>query len=206
MAAVLVLVSDPFGSNILRLGLLLAAPLVVATASEHWRLVAPVTAVLVLWQLQPSYYDLREARPPSFVALNRALIELEVKRIEVVPLRDHGVDVVALHRQRAGRRSSGPGAGHRPHDRTAALRPGRRRRAEGAVVALVVGQWAGVPGATGRRYAHPLLGPGGSRGQQLAQAASGGAVLIGVRVRNTAILSTAALGTKARPTKLAGRV
>ncbi|MCW2613634.1 MAG: putative integral rane protein, partial [Frankiales bacterium] len=89
-AGLLVLLSDPFGSNVLRLGLLLAAPLVVATATEHWRLVAPITAVLVLWQVQPPYADLRAARPPSFVALNRALVEQEVKRVEVVPLRDHG--------------------------------------------------------------------------------------------------------------------
>lgn len=89
-AGLLVLLSDPFGSNILRLGLLLAAPLVVATATEHWRLVAPVTAALVLWQVQPPYADLRAKRPPSFVALNRALLELDVKRVEVVPLRDHG--------------------------------------------------------------------------------------------------------------------
>jgi hypothetical protein len=89
-AGLLVLVSDPFGSNILRLGLLLAAPLVVATATEHWRLVAPVTAALLLWQVQPPYADLRAKRPPSFVALNRALLDLDVKRVEVVPLRDHG--------------------------------------------------------------------------------------------------------------------
>ena len=90
VAGLLVLVSDPFGSNVLRLGLLLAAPLVVATATEHWRLVAPITAVLVLWQVQPPYADLRAARPPSFVALNQALLAMDVKRVEVVPLRDHG--------------------------------------------------------------------------------------------------------------------
>ncbi len=89
-AGLLVLVSDPFGSNILRLGLLLAAPLVVATATEHWRIVAPVTAALVLWQVQPPYADLRAERPPSFVALNAALRDFEVRRVEVVPLRDHG--------------------------------------------------------------------------------------------------------------------
>jgi hypothetical protein len=89
-AGLLVLLSDPFGSNILRLGLLLAAPLVVATATEHWRLVAPVTAALVLWQVQPPYADLRAQRPPSFVDLNAALVELDVQRVEVVPLRDHG--------------------------------------------------------------------------------------------------------------------
>ena len=89
-AGALVLLSDPFGSNILRLGLLLAAPLVVATATEHWRLVAPVTAVLLLWQVQPLWADLRAPRPPSFVALNRALLDLGVDRVEVVPLRNHG--------------------------------------------------------------------------------------------------------------------
>ena len=89
-AGALVLLSDPFGSNILRFGLLLAAPLVVATATEHWRLIAPVTAALMLWQVQPLIDDLQAARPPSFVALNRALLELGSKRVEVVPLRDHG--------------------------------------------------------------------------------------------------------------------
>ena len=89
-AGLLVLLSDPFGSNVLRLGLLLAAPLVVATATEHWRVVAPVAAALVLWQVQPPYADLRAARPPSFVALNSAMLELGVRRVEVVPLRDHG--------------------------------------------------------------------------------------------------------------------
>ena len=90
VAGLLVLLSDPFGSNVLRLGLLLAAPLVVATATEHWRLVAPITAVLVLWQVQPPWADLRADRPPSFVGLNRALLDLDVRRVEVVPLRDHG--------------------------------------------------------------------------------------------------------------------
>ena len=51
---------------------------------------APVTALLVLWQVQPTWADLREPRSPSFVALNRALLDLDVKRVEVVPLRDHG--------------------------------------------------------------------------------------------------------------------
>ena len=89
-AGLLVLVSDPFGSNVLRLGLLLAAPLVVATATERWRLVGPVTLALVLWQVQPLLADLRAAPAPSFAELNTALLELGVKRVEVVPLRDHG--------------------------------------------------------------------------------------------------------------------
>ena len=89
-AAFLLLSPDPFGSNILRLGLLLAAPLVLATATEHWRVVIPVTAVLVWWQVQPPYADIRAKPPPSFTALNEALVDLGAKRVEVVPLRDHG--------------------------------------------------------------------------------------------------------------------
>jgi hypothetical protein len=89
-AAFLLLSPDPFGSNILRLGLLLAAPLVLATATEHWRVVIPVAAVLVWWQVQPPYADIRAKAPPSFSALNDALVDLDVKRVEVVPLRDHG--------------------------------------------------------------------------------------------------------------------
>ena len=89
-AAFLLLSPDPFGSNILRLGLLLAAPLVVATATEHWRIVLPVVLVLVAWQVQPPYADLRAKPPPSFDELNKALLALDVKRVEVVPLRDHG--------------------------------------------------------------------------------------------------------------------
>jgi hypothetical protein len=89
-AAVLVLVADPFGSNILRLGLLVAAPLVIATATEHMRIVVPVTAALVLWQAQPPLSDLAAEDPPPFDALNAALVDLEARRVEVVPLRDHG--------------------------------------------------------------------------------------------------------------------
>jgi hypothetical protein len=89
-AAVLLLVADPFGSNILRLGLLLAAPLVVATATDHPRVVLPVAAALVLWQAQPSLSDLAAPDPPPFAGLNAALVERDAKRVEVVPLRDHG--------------------------------------------------------------------------------------------------------------------
>jgi hypothetical protein len=89
-AAVLLLLADPFGSNVLRLGLLVAAPLVIATATDHPRIVAPVAAVLVLWQAQPPLSDLAAPEPPPFAALNAALLERGAKRVEVVPLRDHG--------------------------------------------------------------------------------------------------------------------
>ncbi|MFP5220193.1 MAG: MFS transporter [Actinomycetes bacterium] len=88
-AAVLVLVADPFGSNILRLGLLLSGPLVIATAIEHMRVVVPVTAALLLWQVQPPLSDLAAQGAPPFRGLNAALVELGSKRVEVVPLRDH---------------------------------------------------------------------------------------------------------------------
>lgn len=89
-AAALVLVADPFGSNILRLGLLVAAPLVLATATERLRVVVPVTAALVLWQVQPGLADLTSPAAPAFAPLNAALERLAAKRVEVVPLRDHG--------------------------------------------------------------------------------------------------------------------
>jgi hypothetical protein len=89
-AAVLILVADPFGSNVLRLGLLVAAPLVVATANEHRRIVIPIAAALILWQAQPTIADLTAEAPPQFDTLNEALVELGAKRVEVVPLRDHG--------------------------------------------------------------------------------------------------------------------
>ena len=86
----LLLSPDPFGSNILRLGLLLAAPLVLATATEHWRVVVPIAVLLMYWQLQPPYADLRAKAPPPFATVTHELIALGSQRVEVVPLRDHG--------------------------------------------------------------------------------------------------------------------
>jgi hypothetical protein len=89
-SSLLLLSPDPFGSNILRLGLLLAAPLVLATATENWRVVVPLALLLSWWQLQPPYADLRAKHAPSFAAVTRELVERDSKRAEVVPLRDHG--------------------------------------------------------------------------------------------------------------------
>jgi hypothetical protein len=86
----LLLSPDPFGSNILRLGLLLAAPLVLATATEHWRIVVPIVVLMSYWQLQPPYADIRARTAPSFTSVTRELVHLDAKRVEVVPLRDHG--------------------------------------------------------------------------------------------------------------------
>lgn len=89
-SAALVLVADPFGSNVLRLGLLVAAPLVVATATERLRVVVPLTLALVVWQVQPTIADLAAASAPPFAALNAELVAVGSLRVEVVPLRDHG--------------------------------------------------------------------------------------------------------------------
>jgi hypothetical protein len=89
-AALLLLSPDPFGSNILRLGLLVAAPLILATATEHWRIVLPLALLVGWWQLQPTYADLRAKNPPPFAAVTAKLVELHSLRAEVVPLRDHG--------------------------------------------------------------------------------------------------------------------
>jgi MFS family permease len=89
-SAFLLLSPDPFGSNILRLGLLVAAPLVLASATEHWRVVVPIAVLLSWWQLQPPYADLRAKPPPPFGAVTRELELLGATRVEVVPLRDHG--------------------------------------------------------------------------------------------------------------------
>jgi hypothetical protein len=89
-SAFLVLSPDPFGSNILRLGLLLAAPLVLATATEHWRVVIPIVVLLCYWQLQPPLADLRAPAPPPFKAVTQELLKRHSLRAEVVPLRDHG--------------------------------------------------------------------------------------------------------------------
>ena len=85
----LALTSDPFGSNVLRLGLLLAGPLVVATSRRRLPVVLVVTAGLLQWQARPSYADLRAPAAPETRTLQRALARLDVRRVEVVPLRDH---------------------------------------------------------------------------------------------------------------------
>jgi len=87
--ALLLLTHDPLGSNILRLGLLLAAPLMLATVSRTRLVVVPIAAALATWQLRPAYADVRARPAPGFLALDRALVRLDARRVEVVPLRDH---------------------------------------------------------------------------------------------------------------------
>jgi hypothetical protein len=80
---------DPFGSNVLRLGLLLAAPVLVATARRRPVLVAAACAVALWWQVGPPWGDLRAPTSPAMTALRAELVALGAHRVEVVAPRDH---------------------------------------------------------------------------------------------------------------------
>lgn len=80
---------DPFGSNVLRLGLLVAASLVLAT-SQHKLLVVLAAAVGFLsWQVDPTQGDLMARPGPPLAALTQELVRLDSHRVEVVAPRDH---------------------------------------------------------------------------------------------------------------------
>jgi hypothetical protein len=80
--------ADPFGSNVLRLGLLVAAPVALATCRR-----GPLLALLVVgslaWQVDPMHGDLTNGSSPGMTALTAELVELEARRVEVVALREH---------------------------------------------------------------------------------------------------------------------
>ncbi|MCW2500769.1 MAG: hypothetical protein JWN87_2445 [Frankiales bacterium] len=80
---------DPFGSNVLRLGLLVAAPLVLATARRSLPVVLVATAVCLWWQSNPTLGDLNDRPRVSYTALNAELQALGSRRAEVVATRDH---------------------------------------------------------------------------------------------------------------------
>jgi hypothetical protein len=80
---------DPFGSNVLRLGLLVAAPLVLATARRSLPVVLVATAVCLWWQSNPTLGDLSDRPRVSYTALNAELQALGSRRAEVVATRDH---------------------------------------------------------------------------------------------------------------------
>ncbi len=80
---------DPFGSNITRLAVLFAAPLLVALVRTPRLLVLPLALILLDWQSGPLRADLRATDPPQTATLVRALADLRVHRVEVVPLRNH---------------------------------------------------------------------------------------------------------------------
>jgi hypothetical protein len=81
--------ADPFGSNALRLALLVAGPLVVATARRNALVVLVATAGLVWWQAGPTWGDLRAPAGPPYRELVTELQALGAHRVEVLAPRDH---------------------------------------------------------------------------------------------------------------------
>jgi hypothetical protein len=90
-AAVLLLLlhDDPFGSNVLRLGLLLAAPVLLATAARRNLVVLPVALLVVSWQIGPTWADLETHEAPAMAGLRAELVSLGARRVEVIAPRDH---------------------------------------------------------------------------------------------------------------------
>jgi hypothetical protein len=90
-AGVLVLVNhdDPFGSNVLRLGLLLAATVLLATARRRPVLVLVAFVGFLSWQIGPPRGDLAAPEGPPTSALVAELQRVGAHRVEVVAPRDH---------------------------------------------------------------------------------------------------------------------
>ncbi len=80
---------DPFGSNVLRLGVLLAAPLLIATSRRRALVVLLASVGFLSWQLDPTRDDLRADTGPPLTALTRQLVQLDADRVEVVAARSH---------------------------------------------------------------------------------------------------------------------
>ncbi|HUR14029.1 MAG TPA: hypothetical protein VM097_06010 [Mycobacteriales bacterium] len=80
---------DPFGSNVLRLGLLVAAPVLVATARRRALPLLLATAVVLFWQAGPPWGDLRSPAGPPLGPLRTQLVALGAQRVEVLAPRDH---------------------------------------------------------------------------------------------------------------------
>ncbi|MCW2671614.1 MAG: putative integral rane protein [Frankiales bacterium] len=80
---------DPFGSNVLRLGMLVAAPLAVATAHRGALLSAALVAGSLYWQVDPLQGDLMASDGPGLRDLTSELVSLDARRVEVVAPREH---------------------------------------------------------------------------------------------------------------------
>lgn len=80
---------DPFGSNIQRLGLLLASALLLATVRRRGMVTLAVGAGMLAWQAAPMWGDLRAPHAPPMGALRTELVRLDAHRVEVVAPRDH---------------------------------------------------------------------------------------------------------------------
>lgn len=80
---------DPFGSNVLRLGMLVAASLVLATSRRNSAVVLAAAVGFLSWQVDPIHGDLTAPAGPPLSALTRELVRLDSHRAEVVAPRDH---------------------------------------------------------------------------------------------------------------------
>jgi hypothetical protein len=85
----LLLHDNVFGSNVMRLGLLLAAPLLLATVRRPGVLL-PTLLVALVWQAGPPVGDLHSRHAPPLEALRAELVSLGAQRVEVLAARDHG--------------------------------------------------------------------------------------------------------------------
>lgn len=86
---VLAVSRDPFGSNVLRLGLLLALSLLLATTAGRTRVVMVTLSVgFLVWQLYPLVGDL-SSRTEPLTPLTQALERAGAHRVEVLAGRDH---------------------------------------------------------------------------------------------------------------------
>jgi hypothetical protein len=91
IAAIVLLLnhSDPFGSNILRLGLLVVAALVLATSRRPVVLVLVVASYCIWWQAGPTLGDLQDRPSVSYASVTHQLELMGSRRAEVVATRDH---------------------------------------------------------------------------------------------------------------------
>ena len=81
--------ADPFGSNVLRLGMLIAAPLALATTHRGALLTAALVAGCLYWQVDPLQGDLMASPGPGLRDVTAELVSLDARRVEVVAPREH---------------------------------------------------------------------------------------------------------------------
>ena len=79
----------PFGSNVLRLGLLVAATVLLATSRRRGPVLVLAVVGVLGWQVPPLWGDLGSRSTPSVVALRAELVSLHAVRVEFVAPRDH---------------------------------------------------------------------------------------------------------------------
>ena len=90
--------ADAFGSNVLRLGYLVAGPLLLATCRRP-RVVLVVALLGCLhWQLDPIQGDVMASSPPDLRGVTAELRLLHAQRVEVVAPREHGESVTVAQR------------------------------------------------------------------------------------------------------------